>query len=79
MTQKVAITMDVQLLKRIDHMVKKHIFPNRSQAICIALGEKISRIDKNRLASECLKLNPQFEQAMAEEGFSQEINEWPVY
>ena len=33
----------------------------------------------NRLAKECAKLDPEYEQKMAEEGFSSEIEKWPEY
>ena len=60
-------------------MVKSHIFPNRSKAIQEAVKEKLNKIEKNRLEAECLKLNPEFEQALADEGLSTEIEEWPEY
>jgi hypothetical protein len=31
------------------------------------------------LARECAKLDPAFERAMAEEGMSAEVTEWPEY
>jgi hypothetical protein len=31
------------------------------------------------LAQECAKLDPNYEQSLAEEGFSMEIDEWPEY
>lgn len=33
----------------------------------------------NPLARECAKLDPEFEKAIAEEGLSVELNEWPEY
>ena len=76
---KIEITIDNNLLKEIDILVKSNLFPNRSKAIQEAVAEKIRRIKKTRLAQECAKLEPDFEQRMAEEGLSMEINEWPEY
>ncbi|MGM0394133.1 MAG: ribbon-helix-helix domain-containing protein [Thermodesulfobacteriota bacterium] len=76
---KIAITIDDNLLKRLDMLVKSNCFPNRSKAIQEAVTEKLMRIDKSRLARECDKLDPEFEQSMAEEGISMDLEEWPEY
>jgi metal-responsive CopG/Arc/MetJ family transcriptional regulator len=76
---KVAISLDESTLDRLDQLVKKQIFPNRSQAIEEAVTEKLARLEKSRLAQECSKLDPTFEKAMAEEGLSEELAEWPEY
>ena len=76
---KIAITMDDKLLKRLDSLVKTRAFPNRSRAIQEAVKEKLARIDKTRLARECSKLDPKYEQTLAEEGFAMELEEWPEY
>lgn len=44
-----------------------------------SIVEKMSRIDRCRLARECAKLNPKFEQSLAEEGLAGELAEWPEY
>jgi hypothetical protein len=38
-----------------------------------------SNQDNSRLAEECAKLDPQVEQAMAEEGMVQDVATWPAY
>ena len=76
---KIAITIDDKTLKRLDILVKSKFFPNRSKAIQQAVSEKLMRIEKSRLAQECAKLNPEVEQALAEEGFSAELQQWPEY
>jgi len=76
---KVAVTLDEQTLGRLDRLVKAQVFPNRSQAIQIAIDEKLARMNKSRLARECAKANPAREKAMAEEGMSWEQAEWPEY
>lgn len=76
---KVAISLDENTLNRLDRLVKAHQFPNRSQAIQEAVEEKISRLDRSRLARECAKLDPAVEKALAEEGLSDELAKWPEY
>jgi metal-responsive CopG/Arc/MetJ family transcriptional regulator len=76
---KIAITLDQDSIKRLDHLVHNHIFLNRSQAIQKAVDEKIERLERNRLAKECAKLDPTFEKAMAEEGLTEDLSEWPKY
>jgi len=76
---KIAITIDEKLVKRLDYLVSSRIFPNRSKAIQEAVEEKLKRMEKIRLAEECAKLDKNYEQSLAEEGFSSEIEEWPEY
>ena len=76
---KIAITLDEQMLKKLDQMVKEGIYPNRSKAVQSAVEGKIAQIEKRRLAEECAKLNPQDEKSMADEGLSLENGEWPEY
>jgi metal-responsive CopG/Arc/MetJ family transcriptional regulator len=76
---KIAITIDDKLLKQLDYMVKSMGFPNRSKAIQEAVADKLKQLERTRLARECAKLDPDYEQNMAEEGFSMEIDEWPEY
>jgi metal-responsive CopG/Arc/MetJ family transcriptional regulator len=76
-TVKVAITIQADLLQRVDSLVSKRVFPNRSRAIQEAVREKLARVDRSRLAKESAKLDPKFEQAMAEDGISP--TEWPEY
>ncbi len=76
---KIAITIDDKLLKQIDYMVKSGGFPSRSKAIQVAVADMLKRLERTRLARECAKLDPDFEQSVAEEGFSMEKDEWPDY
>jgi len=78
-TIKIAITIQDHLLDRLDRLVKARVFPNRSKAVQEAVEEKLARLDRNRLARECGKLNKKFERSMAEEGMGGEISEWPEY
>ncbi len=76
---KVAVTLDSVLLGRVDHLVARRRFRNRSQAIETALAEKLARLARTRLAEECRRLDPQAEKAMAEEGLNGSIDTWPEY
>jgi len=76
---KVAISLDESTLNRLDKLVQKQVFPNRSQAIQEAVAEKLARLERSRLAQECTKLDPVFEKALAEEGLSEDLAEWPEY
>jgi metal-responsive CopG/Arc/MetJ family transcriptional regulator len=76
---KVAITLDEELLERIDRLVEEKKFPSRSRAIQLAVKAQIDRLDRRRLARECAKLDPGYEQKLAEEGASYDLASWPEY
>ena len=76
---KVAITIDSGTLERVDVLVARKVYPNRSRAIQAAVAEKLARMERGRLAAECAKLDPKFEKALAEEGMGQELGAWPEY
>jgi metal-responsive CopG/Arc/MetJ family transcriptional regulator len=76
---KVAITIEEELLARIDRLVEQRKFPNRSRAIQEALREKLERMDRGRLARECAKLDRTFERKMADEGLAGDLEEWPEF
>ncbi len=77
--EKIAITMDRELLKEIDRGVRSGLFKNRSRAIEEAVKEKLERHGKRRLLLEVKKLNPEEERALAEEGMTEEEASWPEY
>ena len=76
---KIAITIEKKTLTRLDRLVRERVFPNRSKAIQQALEEKINNLEKDKLALECKKLDPQEEMKLAEEGFPSEKDQWPEY
>jgi metal-responsive CopG/Arc/MetJ family transcriptional regulator len=76
--QKIAITIDKTLLKRVDRLVDEDRFPNRSRAIQEAVREKLERMESSRLARELAKLDPVFEQKLADEDLGDSL-EWPEY
>ncbi len=79
-TSKIAITIDENVLRQLDLLVKSNLFSNRSQLVREAIAEKLMRIGKQkRFIRECSKLDPEAERKMAEEWFESEISEWPEY
>jgi metal-responsive CopG/Arc/MetJ family transcriptional regulator len=76
---KIAITLKETTLDRLDELVKRSEYPSRSQAIQEAVEEKLARLERSRLARECAKLDPAFEKALAEEGLSEDVSQWPEY
>ncbi len=76
---KVAITIDSSLLAELDRLVAQQVFPNRSKAIQEALADKLTRMRRRRLAQESAKLSIEQEQAFAEEGMQQDMEQWPDY
>ena len=78
-TSKVAVSIEKATLEQLDRLVRDKVFPTRSRAIQEAIEEKLSRLKRTRLAEECAKLDHAAEQAMAEEGLSEELRQWPEY
>ncbi len=76
---KIAISLDESTLNRLDKLVQKQVFPSRSQVVQEAVEEKLARLERSRLAQECAKLDSEFEKAIAEEGLSEDLAEWPEY
>lgn len=75
----VSISIESNLLKRVHRLVKERVFSNRSQAVQSAVEEKVSRLDRNRLARECAKLNKTEEQCLADPGLASKAEELPEY
>jgi metal-responsive CopG/Arc/MetJ family transcriptional regulator len=63
-TVKIAVTIDQDLIERLDQLVAEKAFPNRSRAVQEAIRDK---------------LDPSFEQAMADEGLTEDGEQWPEY
>jgi Arc/MetJ-type ribon-helix-helix transcriptional regulator len=74
-----AVTIDEQIVAEVDSLVRRHVFPNRSRVIELAVREKLDRLSRSRLASQCALLDPSFETSMAEEGMGEELEQWPAY
>jgi metal-responsive CopG/Arc/MetJ family transcriptional regulator len=78
-TTKVAISLDSDLLHRLDRLVADRVFPNRSQAVQDAIRDKLERMARDRLARECAKLDAAAERQLAEENIAKDATEWPEY
>jgi len=78
-TAKIAITISEPTLLKLDRLVKERRYPNRSRAIQEALEEKISRLERNRLAEALQCIDPVAEKQDAEEGMFDEVDTWPTY
>lgn len=76
---KVTISIEAELLERLDDLVRRKRFSNRSQAIQIAVEDQIVRLEKGRLARECAKLNKTEERAAADLGLAADLETWPEY
>ncbi len=76
---KIAITIDEDLLSRLDRMVKEGKYSNRSQAFQEAVEYRIEAVTNTRLARESAKLDPGYEQSLADEGLEGDLAEWPEY
>ncbi len=76
---KVAVSIDAELVGRVDRLVRDRRFPNRSAAFEAALAQVLERLDRGRLVRECAKLDPRRERALAELGLAADFAEWPEY
>jgi metal-responsive CopG/Arc/MetJ family transcriptional regulator len=76
---KIAITLDERFIGELDTLVNQHVFQSRSQAIQTAVSEKLQRMKRTRLAEESAKLEPTFERALSDEGFTEDMKQWPEY
>ncbi len=76
---KVALTLDADLVERVDELVARRRFRNRSQAIESALADKLQRLARTRLARESARSNAREEQRLADEGLAEDFGSWPEY
>jgi Arc/MetJ-type ribon-helix-helix transcriptional regulator len=76
---KIAVSLDERVVRKLDGLVRKGLFPSRSKAIQDALETQLNRLDRSRLATECAKLDSAVERAVAEEGMAYEVEQWPEY
>ena len=56
---KIAVSLDAEVVQRVDELAFNGAFANRSQAVEVALREKLARIDRSRLSQESAKLDPE--------------------
>ena len=77
--QKVAVTIEKDLIIKLDRLVSEGKYPSRSSAVEDAVTERMIKVEKTRLAEESAKLDPIFEQSIADEGLLGDLSEWPEY
>lgn len=68
--KKVFLTLEPETVRRIDSLVERRSFLDRSHAVEAALREKFANLATGRLARECAKLDPIEERAFADQGFA---------
>lgn len=80
---KVAVMLEQKTLVRLDELVQRKVFPTRNEAIQAGVETVVAKLTpaekRRRYEEECAKLDPIEEQAMAEEGMSEVLQEWPEY
>jgi len=76
---KIAVTIDHDQLKKIDFYVKNHTFKSRSQAFQLSIEQTLRKLEHDRLAMECEKLDVNTEQEMADTGLDEDLASWPKY
>ena len=73
----VMIELEPSLLAKLDGFVEGHLFRSRSDAVAVAVREKIERLEPHaEFLAECQKLDPAEEQAFAEEWLDGERIAW---
>jgi len=77
--QKVAVTIEKDLIIKLDRMVSEGKYSSRSSAVEEAVIDRLNKAKRSRLAEESAKLDPSFEQALADEGLAGDLSEWPEY
>lgn len=75
---KIAITLDRDLVEEIDRGVRSGLYRSRSRAIEEAVREKLDRHRRSRLSVEARKLDRKEERAHAEEGMTGEETAWSL-
>jgi len=76
---KIAISIDDQLLAKLDGFIALKKFKTRSQAIQIAVQNTIERLDHKRLIHACMQLDTNIERSLADEGLKKDLEEWPEF
>ncbi len=72
-TAKIAITMERDLIRRVDRLVASRRYPSRSRAIQSVVAEALPQLEVSRLERECARLDPAEEQALADEGLAGDV------
>lgn len=75
--KKIAISIDSDLLERLDALVSNKAFKNRSHAFQSAVDSMLDSMEHRQLELECMKLDSDYESKLADE--TSEDEEWPEY
>lgn len=62
-------------IDEIDGMAQPNVFPDRSRAVQKTIEEESARSRRSRLSQECAKLDPMFEQTLADEDLNQMVGD----
>ena len=66
-TVKIAVTLDQDVVARLDQLVEERKFPNRSRAVQEAVREKLARHEQSPRAN-AQNFNPAFEEGPGQKG-----------
>ncbi len=77
--EKIAVTIDAEILKELDLMVKEKDIASRSKAIEEAVAQRIECWRKRRLFEELRKLESEAEMKESESGFEAVNEAWQKY
>lgn len=75
---KIAISLDRDLLKKLDALIDQEHLDSRSQIISQAIEAILQQRSRAAFERECEKLDPAEEQGMAEERYTSEV-EWEKF
>lgn len=78
-TSKITVTVDRDLLRHVDDLVRRGCFASRGHFLREAVLDKLDRLGGSRLARESAKLDAAEEKQLAEEGLSADSKTWPQY
>jgi Arc/MetJ-type ribon-helix-helix transcriptional regulator len=59
--------------------VEERRYPSASRAIQEAVEEKLLLLDRTRLLRESAKLDPEYEQRLADVGLTEDLDDWPEF
>lgn len=73
------IEIDSTLLERVDSLVARKLFRNRTEVFQSAIAALVERLDEESFACECEKLDAGREQNFADIGLKSDFVRWPDY
>lgn len=76
---KIAVSIDHELVQKLDKLVADKKFKNRSHAIQSSIQNTVTKLEHQRLAQQCRKLNEIEEQRLADEGLEEDLGQWPKF